>query len=52
MNNNPGLLNDPLGDTTRQKGFKESEVIAWLGKLINANAGANPFYFFKGDFAS
>jgi hypothetical protein len=49
MNNNPGLLNDPLGDTTRQKGFKESEVIVWLGKLINTNAGANPFYFYKGD---
>jgi RHS repeat-associated protein len=48
MGNNPILKNDPLGDTVKQNGFTNAEVINGIGKNLKTSTKANPFFFKNG----
>lgn len=49
MDNNPILHNDPLGDTVRQNGFNNQQILQWLANGLGLKKGAaNPFAFKNG----
>jgi RHS repeat-associated protein len=48
MDNNPILHNDPLGDTVRQNGFTEKQILGWLAKGLAVGEKQSPFSFKDG----
>jgi RHS repeat-associated protein len=48
MDNNPILHNDPFGDTVRQNGFTNQQILNWLAKGLGIQGKANPFSFKDG----
>jgi RHS repeat-associated protein len=47
MMDNPISINDPFGDTVRQNGFTNQQILNWLSKGLKTNAKTNPFSFDK-----
>jgi RHS repeat-associated protein len=45
MKNNPITYNDPLGDTVKQQGFTNQQILDWLATGLKTSGKANPFSF-------
>ncbi len=48
MDNNPILHNDPFGDTVRQNGFTDQQILDWLANGLGVQAKSTPFSFKDG----
>ena len=47
MMDNPVSINDPLGDTVRQNGFTNNQILGLINKGLKTNGKMNPFSFDK-----